>query len=116
MVDNEYRGWHIPEGCMPLEAMTRDERYYPEPEEFRPQRYLTQDGQKNANVLLPSSFIFGYGRRGRICPGQAFAEATIWLAVANIVALFDICKAVDEIIPPGAFIPGLTKWVLNQVS
>ncbi|OSD03860.1 cytochrome P450 [Trametes coccinea BRFM310] len=118
MVDDEYRGWNIPAGCMVIPntwAMTRDERYYPEPEEFRPERYLTTDGQMDGEVLLPSSFIFGYGRRQhhRICPGQAFAEATIWLAIAHMVALFDIHKAVDEfgeeVTPPPAFQSGFTN-------
>ncbi|KAI9061908.1 cytochrome P450 [Trametes sanguinea] len=97
MVDDEYRGWNIPAGCMVIPntwAMTRDERYYPDPEQFLPERYLTAEGLKDSDLPLPSSFVFGYGRR--VCPGQAFAEATIWLAIAHIVALFDIRKAVDE--------------------
>ena len=43
--------------------MSRDTRYYPEPEEFRPERYLTSDGRLREDVLLPSSFVFGFGRR-----------------------------------------------------
>ncbi|KAI8992762.1 cytochrome P450 [Trametes punicea] len=114
LVADEYRGFEVPAGCMVIAntwAMTRDSRYYPEPEEFRPERYLTPDGQKRDDVLRPSSFVFGYGRR--ICPGQAFADASIYLAVANIIALFDIRKVVDEagyeITPPAEFISGFTS-------
>ncbi|KAI0675604.1 cytochrome P450 [Trametes maxima] len=106
--DDEYRGYDLPAGCMVLAntwAMTRDTRHYPEPEEFRPERYL-EDKTRKEGVLLPSSFVFGYGRR--VCPGQPLADASIWLAMANIIALFDIRKAVDasgrEITPPAEFL------------
>ena len=40
----------------------------------------------------------------------------MWIAMANIVALFDIRKAVDaadnEITPPTKFLPGFTRSVL----
>lgn len=53
---------------------------------------------------------------GRICPGRYFAEADIWLAMANILTVFDIKPAVDDqgadILPdPQAFISGLNRWV-----
>ncbi len=43
-------------------AMTRDTRHYPDPEEFKPERYL-KDGKLNPEVLDPGDFGFGYGRR-----------------------------------------------------
>ncbi|KAH9849837.1 cytochrome P450 [Lenzites betulinus] len=94
MADDHYREYDIPGGCMVIPnvwAMSRDTRFYPEPEEFRPERHLdSKEGQK----LLPSTFTFGFGRR--VCPGQAFADASIWLAAANIISMFDIRKALDE--------------------
>ena len=44
-------------------AFSRDPKYYPDPEEFKPERYLMEDGSPNKNVLDPRSFTFGYGRR-----------------------------------------------------
>lgn len=44
--------------------MTRDTRYYPEPEEFRPERHLRSEPKLPGDkALLPSSFVFGFGRR-----------------------------------------------------
>ncbi|KAH9853167.1 cytochrome P450 [Lenzites betulinus] len=110
--DDHYRGFDIPAGCMVIPntwAMTRDTRYYPNPEEFRPERHL--EPAPEGGRLLPTDFVFGFGRR--VCPGQAFADASIWLAIANIVALFDIRPAVDamghEVLPSEKFISGFTS-------
>ncbi|PIL26282.1 hypothetical protein GSI_12038 [Ganoderma sinense ZZ0214-1] len=113
--DDEYRGYDIPEGCMIMPniwAMTRDERFYPQPEEFLPDRHLNENGDGLAQDReLPSTYVFGFGRR--ICPGQAFADAVLWLAIAHIVAAFDIRPVVDAfgvpVVPPAAFKPGFTS-------
>ena len=46
---------------------------------------------------------------------MAFADASIWLAMVNIIALFDIRGTVDEvgneITPDPGFPPGLTRLV-----
>ena len=43
-------------------GMTRDPSAYPEPEEFRPERHL-RTGKLAPSKDLPTSFIFGFGRR-----------------------------------------------------
>lgn len=43
-------------------AMTRDTRFYPDPEDFRPERFIVPDEKKD-ELLMPSSFVFGFGRR-----------------------------------------------------
>ncbi|EIW56875.1 cytochrome P450 [Trametes versicolor FP-101664 SS1] len=113
VTDDKYHDYDIPAGSMVIPniwAMTRDIRYFPEPEEFRPERFLASSAQEG-ELLLPSSFVFGFGR-SRICPGQAFADASIWLAIAYVAALFNIEKAVDEeghaITPPAEFTSGFT--------
>ncbi|KAI0753687.1 cytochrome P450 [Fomes fomentarius] len=113
MSDDEYRGYDIPAGCMMMPniwGMTRNAAHFPDPEEFVPERHLREAKLMDAQEL-PSSFIFGFGRR--VCPGQAFADASLWLALANIVAAFDIRKPVDgagnEYTPPAAFKPGFTS-------
>ena len=47
-----------------LRAMTRDERFYPQPEEFLPDRHLNKSGDGLAQDReLPSAYVFGFGRR-----------------------------------------------------
>lgn len=47
----------------PTRAMSREESRYPEPENFKPERFLTADGQLNPDASDPYEFVFGFGRR-----------------------------------------------------
>jgi cytochrome P450 len=57
----------------------RDERYWPEPLEFRPERWLDEAAQ----AARPKFAYFPFGGGGRVCIGDAFAwtEGVILLAV-----------------------------------
>ncbi|KAI5122653.1 hypothetical protein M0805_007915 [Coniferiporia weirii] len=104
MKTDTYRGWTMPSGSMILPniwCMMRDERYYPEPEVFNPDRHLAKiqddssesgDEIEGKSVSIreddPSSIVFGFGRR--LCPGRHFAEVTVWLTYACFLAAFDI--------------------------
>ncbi|EIW56884.1 cytochrome P450 [Trametes versicolor FP-101664 SS1] len=112
MAKDEYRGYTIPEGSMVMPniwAMSRDEDAYPEPEEFHPERHLNK--VRDGSNPLPSGYVFGFGRR--VCPGQAFADATLWIAMAGIMASFDVRPPLNaegvEVCPPAAFRPGFTR-------
>ena len=74
----------------------RDERIFPEPDQFIPTRYLNADrGSVNNDLPYdPSKFVFGFGRR--ICPGKELADASIFLTVAMCLATLNIGKAIDE--------------------
>ncbi|EPS93960.1 hypothetical protein FOMPIDRAFT_1170095 [Fomitopsis schrenkii] len=95
--DDSYRGYRIPKGTMVMANlwfMTRDTSLYgSDPDDFRPERFadLSPDEAKR---LDPRNIVFGYGRR--ICPGRRFADSSIWLAIANILAVFDIRKERDD--------------------
>lgn len=41
----------------------------------------------------PAGFVFGFGRR--ICPGRRLADSTLFLAIAKVLAAFDVSKARD---------------------
>ena len=90
--------------------MTQDPAYYPDPQRFRPDRWLEMD-RHVYEFADPRKIVFGFGRRA--CPGRDFAEASIWLAAASIVALFDIGKAKNqwgkEITPSGEYVSGFVR-------
>ncbi|KZT37988.1 cytochrome P450 [Sistotremastrum suecicum HHB10207 ss-3] len=98
--EEEYRGWRIPKGSYVISnlwGITRNADMYPNPNEFRPERFLlkSQGGDcETANdiPLDPSRISFGYGRRN--CPGQHLAELSIWISAAMSLAVFDI-KAIE---------------------
>jgi cytochrome P450 len=80
--------YDVPNGAMVLVnawAISRDPRYWEEPEEFRPERFETdtRDFKGNDFEFIP----FGAGRR--ICPGIVLGLANIKLALANLLFYFD---------------------------
>jgi cytochrome P450 len=94
--DDVYKGYMLPKGSVVVPnswAMLHDEAVYPDPFSFKPERFL-KNGQINKEVRDPIHMAFGYGRR--ICPGRHFAVSAVWIAIASLVAAFDITKAIDE--------------------
>ncbi|KAJ7723505.1 cytochrome P450 [Mycena maculata] len=94
-VEDEYKGYRIPAGSLVIGnawAILHDEVTYPDPYAFNPDRFLL-NGKLNPAVQDPE-VTWGFGRR--LCPGRHMATASIWIAVASILATFDISKAVDE--------------------
>ncbi|KDN44626.1 hypothetical protein RSAG8_05391, partial [Rhizoctonia solani AG-8 WAC10335] len=76
-----------------VRAIGRDPRHYEKPELFNPDRYLDPD--------VPRPPVFGWGRRK--CPGVHFAESSVFINAASILATFTFSKKRDdngrEIIP-----------------
>ncbi|EJD05107.1 cytochrome P450 [Fomitiporia mediterranea MF3/22] len=92
----QYNGWSIPQGAIIIPniwQMMRDEVSFANPEEFRPERYLDEKMTGWASCGDPSNIVFGFGRR--VCPGKYFADSTLWFAMANVLALFDICPCTN---------------------
>ncbi|THH07845.1 hypothetical protein EW145_g3103 [Phellinidium pouzarii] len=111
--DGEIAGKHIPKGSLIIPNigyMMSDERNYEDPGRFFPERFMSDVSGTENTVLDPSSAVFGFGRR--ICPGRHFAEASLWLAIANMLAVFDILPVLDndghEVLPENKFTEGLT--------
>ncbi|OJJ42336.1 hypothetical protein ASPZODRAFT_162256 [Penicilliopsis zonata CBS 506.65] len=87
-------------------AFTHDETVYHDPMQFKPERFLSSDS--SGPEQDPHSLVFGFGRR--VCPGRALADANIFLAIAQSLAVFRISKPVrdgnEEEINP-RWLPGL---------
>ncbi|KAF8219321.1 cytochrome P450 [Tricholoma matsutake] len=94
--DDVYKGYRLPAGTIVVPnawAMLHDEKVYPEPFEFKPERFM-KDGELDPTVRDPAHAAFGFGRR--ICPARYMAFSAVWIAIASLIAAFDIKKAVDE--------------------
>jgi len=92
--DDEYEGYFFPKGTLIIGnawSILHDPEMYPEPEEFRPDRFL-KDGKPNPDVKDPQA-AFGYGRR--ICPGQYIATRSLWAIVCSVLSVFDIAPPLD---------------------
>jgi len=59
----------------------------------------------------PRSFAFGYGRR--VCPGQIFADETLFSVVTAVLTTFNITKAQD---PSGLPIEPDTSYTGGTIS
>ncbi|KAF9238847.1 cytochrome P450 [Melanogaster broomeanus] len=69
-----FDGYHVPQGATVVPnvwAMTHDDVRYPDPNDFKPERFLNSDGTLNDDAV---GYVFGFGRR--ICPGRHFADAS----------------------------------------
>lgn len=96
LADDWYEGYFIPAGSIVIGntwAVLNDAERYPDPEPFKPERFLTADGQLDSQVPDPVE-VFGYGRR--VCAGRHFAQTALFLYIAHVLALFTIDNPLDE--------------------
>ncbi len=83
--------WTVPKGevvAVMLISILKDARMYPEPERFRPERFLEKK-------FGPAEFL-PFGGGARRCLGAAFAEAELALAIAELAQCWELELAGDE--------------------
>ncbi|KDQ16088.1 hypothetical protein BOTBODRAFT_144787 [Botryobasidium botryosum FD-172 SS1] len=93
MEDDYYGGYFLPEGSIIFPnvwALSQDEAHYKDPKRFWPERFENPETAE----LDPYKYTFGWGRR--ICAGMNFGDATLYLAVVSMLAVFNISKPLDE--------------------
>ncbi|KAF5327657.1 hypothetical protein D9619_004794 [Psilocybe cf. subviscida] len=109
--DDIYKGYFIPKGTMILAnvwALTRDETRYKDPEAFRPDRFIDENGDLIEDDV---DYVFGFGRR--TCPGRHMARASVFLAAARILSTFNIGFAKDKL---GKDIPISDEYTTGVLS
>ncbi|KAF9269238.1 cytochrome P450 [Marasmius fiardii PR-910] len=94
-VDKEdvYKGYRIPANSIiviNIWTILHDETVYTDPFSFKPERFLTPDGQL---VLDPAQAVFGFGKR--ICPGRHMAYSSVWNVISSVLTVFHISKALN---------------------
>jgi cytochrome P450 len=66
--------------------MNRSEKFWSNPQEFQPDRFLEVDNVKLSNI--PGFYAFGYGRRP--CIGYQLGKACLFSFLGNIVNKFQV--------------------------
>ncbi|KAI0278792.1 cytochrome P450 [Russula aff. rugulosa BPL654] len=93
--DDVYKGFFIPKGSIMVAnawAILHDPETYSDPEEFRPERFLNEDGSVRDDPAL--ALAFGAGKR--ICPGRHIVDATLFIVASSVLSAFNVTKAKDE--------------------
>ncbi|XP_042096186.1 cytochrome P450 3A24-like isoform X3 [Ovis aries] len=95
--DVEIHGVSIPKGTtvmVPISVLHRDPQLWPEPEEFRPERF----SKKNKDSINPYVYLpFGTGPRN--CIGMRFAIMNMKLAIVRILQNFSFKPCKETQIP-----------------
>ncbi|KAF8879264.1 cytochrome P450 [Infundibulicybe gibba] len=111
--EDVYEGYRIPKGSIVIgnawfvsqlvilpslisrtyKAILHDPIEYPEPEEFRPERFI-KDGELDSARLDPHAAAFGFGRR--IYPGRFLNNSSLYIYISSILAVFNITAPLDE--------------------
>ncbi|KAG1858019.1 cytochrome P450 [Suillus subalutaceus] len=66
-------------------AISRDPEVYPEPDAFKPQRWIDDQGGLRDDLKF---FVFGFGRR--VCPGQHVANRSVFINSLLILWAFQL--------------------------
>lgn len=80
------KGMHI---LIPAGAIHRDERYYPQPNSFNPERFSKE------NVATRDSFLYlPFGDGPRTCIGQRFGKMQLMIALVFLLKYFkfNVCE------------------------
>jgi hypothetical protein len=72
-------------------AILHDPIVFPEPDSFKPERFINTDGSFRDDPVV--STIFGFGKR--ICPGRHLADAMMFIVIASFLSVFNIKKGND---------------------
>ncbi|KAH6791397.1 hypothetical protein C2S51_006403 [Perilla frutescens var. frutescens] len=92
-------GYHIPKDTWliaNLYKLHRDPQMWPNPLEFRPERFMK--GDKNIDVKGQDFELIPFGAGRRVCPGTNFALQMLHLVLASILQAFDLSTVSDEAI------------------
>jgi len=115
--DINIRGYKIPKDTMiwsMLYYMMRDPDYWKDPEDFKPERFLGEDGK----VIKEERFI-PYGIGKRYCLGESLARTELFIIFTRLLQLFTFkeCPGCEKVTnqPLYAFIMSPKPFYANAV-
>nr|QTI96766.1 deoxyshikonin hydroxylase [Echium plantagineum] len=91
-------GYHVPKGTMlfiNLYKLQRDPKIYPNPSEFKPERFL-EEKYKDIDPRGRHYELFPFGAGRRSCPGLNLGIQNVHLILANLLHTFDISTVDDD--------------------
>ncbi|KAJ8735116.1 hypothetical protein PYW08_014366 [Mythimna loreyi] len=102
---------------IPVFALHRDEKYYPNPDVFDPERFSSENGSNvnNNYVYLP------FGEGNRICIGNRFARLQVKVGLASLLRRFTLVESKNvtptfEPSPFGLRSPDVSyEWKLRDI-
>ncbi|KAL3734777.1 hypothetical protein ACJRO7_024021 [Eucalyptus globulus] len=109
-------GYHIPKGTRLLfnfSKIHRDQHIWSDPQEFRPERFLTT--HRNFDVRGQNFELLPFGSGRRMCPGINLAMQLISLSLAAFLHGFDITTLADEQVDMAEAI-GMTNLKANPLE
>jgi cytochrome P450 len=92
--------------------MLHNPALYPEPDVFKPERFLNADGSLRDDPTLTSTFGFGK----RICPGRHFVDATLFIMAASLFSVFNIERGESgwSELSDFSFTGALVRWFFSD--
>lgn len=73
-------------------AVLHNPDLYPDPEAFKPERFLDADGTFRDDPIV--ALAFGAGKR--ICPARHLVEMTLFIFASSVLSVYNVTKAKDE--------------------
>jgi len=111
MEDAEFKGYIIPKDTIIIAnqySVMHDETIWGDPENFRPERFLSEDGKSviRHDALIP----FSVGKR--VCPGETLARDELFLFTTAIFQRFQIGFVPNKPVPQMEVFAGAPARVL----
>ncbi|XP_058118056.1 probable cytochrome P450 304a1 [Anopheles ziemanni] len=92
------QGYAIPENTLILTSLDRvnnQPEAWGDPETFRPERFLDDDGK----IALSKDRSIPFGAGKRLCAGETYARNTMFLVLTTIVQNFDLQQRASDQLP-----------------
>ncbi|CAG7836158.1 unnamed protein product [Allacma fusca] len=106
--DGEYKGYTIPRNTFLVAntyALHHDPEVWGDPENFRPERFLTSDGKIDKNV---SSQVLAFSTGKRHCIGENLARDQLFLYIVSILQKFTVTCTNEN--PSLVGSPGMVRY------